>query len=107
MGAGLVARDPVELTAALGFDGTLISGEMSREASERVTQAAREETAASHGLAVLIEVNDGPDRIYFGGSIHRAIAGPAPTRSSNKRANGSFGSRAVLGRGYQASDFHH
>jgi nicotinamide-nucleotide amidase len=29
---------------------------------------------ASHALAVLIEVNDGPDRIDLGGSSHLAIA---------------------------------
>ena len=34
----------------------------------------RRETRASHALAVLIEVDDGPDRIDFGGSIHLAIA---------------------------------
>ena len=36
--------------------------------------AGRHETGASHALAVLIEVDDGPDRIDFGGSIHLAIA---------------------------------
>jgi nicotinamide-nucleotide amidase len=71
---GLVARDPAEIAATLGLDGGLISGELSREEAERVAQAAREETGASHALAVLIEVDDGPDRIDFGGSIHLAIA---------------------------------
>jgi nicotinamide-nucleotide amidase len=71
---GLVARDPAELAATLGVDGGLISGEMSREVAERVAQAMRQETGASHALAVLIEVDDGPDRIDFGGSIHLAIA---------------------------------
>ena len=71
---GLVARDPAEIAATLGLDGALISGELSREAAEAVAAAAREETGASHALAVLIEVDDGPDRIDFGGSIHLAIA---------------------------------
>ena len=71
---GLVARDPAELAATLGLDGGLISGEMSRETAERVAQAMRREAGASHALAVLIEVDDGPDRIDFGGSIHLAIA---------------------------------
>jgi hypothetical protein len=41
---------------------------LSRAAAERVAQAAREETGASHALAVLIEIDDGPDRIDLGGS---------------------------------------
>src|SRR5690349_13444360 len=71
---GVVARDPAEIAATLGLDGGLISGDLSREAAEKVARAAREETGASHALAVLIEVDDGPDRIDFGGSIYLAIA---------------------------------
>jgi len=85
---GLVARDPAEIAAALGLDGALISGEMSREAAERVAQALREETGATHALAVLIEVDDGPDRIDFGGSIHLAIAGPERVESRRSRIYG-------------------
>jgi nicotinamide-nucleotide amidase len=85
---GLVARDPAELSAALGLDGGLISGEMSRETAERVAQAARDETRASHALAVLIEVDDGPDRIDFGGSIYLAIAGPERIESRRSRIYG-------------------
>jgi competence/damage-inducible protein CinA-like protein len=71
---GLVARDPAEIAATLGLYGGLIAGEMSRETAEEVARAAREETGATHALAVLVEVDDGPDRIDFGGSIHLAIA---------------------------------
>jgi nicotinamide-nucleotide amidase len=84
----LVARDPAEIAAALGLDGALISGEISRELAERVAQAARQETGASHALAVLIEVDDGPDRIDFGGSIHLAIAGPERAESRRSRIYG-------------------
>jgi nicotinamide-nucleotide amidase len=85
---GLVIRDPAELASALGLDGGLISGEISRETAERVAQAAREETRASHALAVLIEIDDGPDRIDFGGSIHLAIAGPERVESRRSRIYG-------------------
>jgi len=85
---GLVARDRAEIAAALGLDGALTSGEMSRETAERVAQAAREETRASHALAVLIEIDDGPDRIDFGGSIHLAIAGPERIESRRSRIYG-------------------
>jgi nicotinamide-nucleotide amidase len=33
---GFVARDPAEIAAALGLDGALIAGELSREAAEAV-----------------------------------------------------------------------
>jgi nicotinamide mononucleotide (NMN) deamidase PncC len=85
---GLVARDPAELAVALGLDGGLISGELSREAVEQVAHAIRKETCASHGLAVLIEVDDGPDRIDFGGSIHLAIASGEETESRRSRIYG-------------------
>jgi nicotinamide-nucleotide amidase len=85
---GLVARDPAELAATLGLDGALISGELSREAAEKVARAAREETGASHALAVLIEVDDGPDRIDFGGSIHLAIAAEDGVESRRSRIYG-------------------
>ena len=85
---GLVARDPAEIAAALGLDGALISGEMSRETAEAVARAARAETRASHALAVLIEVDDGPDRIDFGGSIHLAIAAEEGVESRRSRIYG-------------------
>jgi len=85
---GLVARDPAEIAATLGLDGGLISGELSREEAERVAQAAREETGASHALAVLIEVDDGPDRIDFGGSIYLAIASEDGVESRRSRIYG-------------------
>src|SRR5436305_6861578 len=44
---GLVARDPAEIAATLGLDGGLISGQLSREAAERVARAARRETGAT------------------------------------------------------------
>jgi nicotinamide-nucleotide amidase len=85
---GLVARDPAELAATLSLDGALISGELSREAAEAVARAARQETGASHALAVLIEVDDGPDRIDFSGSIHLAIAAEDGVESRRSRIYG-------------------
>ena len=85
---GLVARDPANLASALGVDGALMSGEIGRESAEHVAEAARTGTGASHALAVLIEVDDGPDRIDFGGSIHLAIAGPERVESRRSRIYG-------------------
>jgi nicotinamide-nucleotide amidase len=85
---GLVARDPAEIAATLGLDGGLIGGEFSREAAEKVARAAGGETGASHALAVLIEVDDGPDRIDFGGSIYLAIASEDGVESRRSRIYG-------------------
>ncbi len=84
----LVARDLAEIAAALGLDGVLTAGSMSREAAESVAHAIRQETGASHALAVLIEVDDGPDRIDFGGSIHLAIADGDRVESRRSRIYG-------------------
>ncbi|HEY1300048.1 MAG TPA: CinA family protein, partial [Stellaceae bacterium] len=85
---GVVARNPSEIAAALGLDGALIAGEIDCETAEAVARAARAETGASHALAVLIEVDDGPDRIDFGGSIHLAIASAAGVESRRARIYG-------------------
>jgi len=85
---GLVARDPAEIAAAFGLDGGLIAGEISRETAEAVARAAHAETGASHALAVLIEVDDGPDRIDFGGSIHLAITDGDRVESRRSRIYG-------------------
>lgn len=74
----VVARDPAELGAA----------ELSREAAEAVARAARHDTGATHALAVLIEVDDGPDRIDFGGSIYLAIAAEDGVESRRSRIYG-------------------
>jgi nicotinamide-nucleotide amidase len=85
---GLVARDPAEIAAAFGLDGALIAGELTRESAEVVARAARAETGASHALAVLIEIDDGPDRIDFGGSIHLAISDGDRIESRRSRIYG-------------------
>ncbi|MGH7115586.1 MAG: CinA family nicotinamide mononucleotide deamidase-related protein [Stellaceae bacterium] len=85
---GVVARDPAQIAAALGLEAGLITGELNRETAETVARAARAKTGASHALAVLIEVDDGPDRIDFGGSIHLAIAAPDGIESRRARIYG-------------------
>ncbi len=78
----LVSRQPAELARALGLDGEF--GEITRETAERVAEAARLRAGASHALAVLIEIDDGPDRIDFGGNVHLAIA--AEGRGASRRS---------------------
>ena len=71
---GVASRDLAEVFAGVGLDGAPPVGELTRETAEAVAAAARRRTGASHALAVLIDLDDGPDRIDFGGTICLAIA---------------------------------
>jgi nicotinamide-nucleotide amidase len=81
---GVLARDPGELCAAVGLEDGALAGEVTREQAEAVAHAARRQSGATHALAVLIDLDDGPDRIEFGGTICLAIAteGEAASRRS-------------------------
>ncbi len=81
---GLVARDLAELGAAVGLPRASLEGEISKEMAEEVASAARRQSGATHALAVLIDLDEGPDRIEFGGTICLAIAteGEAASRRS-------------------------
>jgi nicotinamide-nucleotide amidase len=85
---GLVARDLGEVAAAVGLDGAALTGEITREAAEAVARAARRQTGATHALAVLIDLDAGPDRIEFGGTICLAIATEAEVASRRSRIVG-------------------
>jgi len=85
---GIVARDLAEIYAGVGLDGEPPAGELSRETAEAVAQAARRRTGASHALAVLIALDDGPDRIDFGGTICLAIASADGVESRRSRILG-------------------
>jgi nicotinamide-nucleotide amidase len=84
----LVARDPAEIARAFGVDGGLLAGAITRETALEVAEAARREAGASHALAVLIDIDDGPDRIDFGGGIHLAIAAADGTAARRSRIYG-------------------
>ncbi len=69
----IVARDLAEIGATVGIGGSRIS-EVCQESAEVAAKAAREQTGATHALAVLIEIDEGSDRIDLGGTICIAIA---------------------------------
>ena len=81
----LVARDSGELWDALALT---VPCEITREAAEAAAQAARRQSGASHALAVLIDLDDGADRIDFGGSICLAIATESDVQSRRSRILG-------------------
>ena len=71
-GRGLVARDLAEICGAVGLAAP--PDELTPQTAEAVAQALRVQTRATHALAVLVDLDDGPDRIEFGGTICLAIA---------------------------------
>jgi nicotinamide-nucleotide amidase len=82
---GLVARDIDELWDALRLT---IPPEITRESAEAAAEAARRQSGASHALAVLIDLDDGADRIDFGGTICIGIATETATESRRSRILG-------------------
>ena len=85
---GLVARDLAEVCAAVGLDGASSTGELTRATAEAVARAARRQTGVTHALAVLIDLDEGPDRIEFGGTICLAVATEPEIASRRSRIVG-------------------
>ena len=85
---GIVSRHLPDIFDAVGFDGPPSAGELTREIAESVAQAACRRAGATHALAVLIDLDDGPDRIEFGGTICLAIAGDHGVESRRSRILG-------------------
>ncbi|PYO50080.1 MAG: hypothetical protein DMD84_16570 [Candidatus Rokuibacteriota bacterium] len=83
---GVLSRDLGEVCAAVGLDAP--AGEITRETAEAVARAARQHTGATHALAVLIDLDEGADRIEFGGTICLAIATVSDTASRRSRIVG-------------------
>jgi nicotinamide-nucleotide amidase len=84
---GLVARDLVQVFAALDL-GEAPPGALTRETAEVIASAARRGTDATHALAVLTDLDDGPDRVDFGGTICLAIASAQDVASRRSRIVG-------------------
>jgi nicotinamide-nucleotide amidase len=85
---GLLARDLGEVFTAVGLASAPPAGELTRETAEAVAAAARRLTGSTHALAVLIDLDEGPDRIEFGGAICLAIATEGEVASRRSRIVG-------------------
>ena len=83
---GLLARDLAEIYAAVGVQAP--SGETTRETAEAVARAVRQQTGTTYALAVLIDLDEGADRIEFGGTICLAIATADDVASRRSRIVG-------------------
>jgi nicotinamide-nucleotide amidase len=84
---GVVARDLGQIHAAVGLAEAPADG-VTVETAEAVGRAARRETGASHALVVLIDLDEGADRIDFGGTICLAIAADDQVSSRRSRILG-------------------
>jgi nicotinamide-nucleotide amidase len=62
--------------------------EIAKETAEVAARAVRKQARATHALAVLVDLDDGADRIDFGGTICIAIATEAGCVSRRARVIG-------------------
>jgi nicotinamide-nucleotide amidase len=85
---GIVARDLAEVCAAVGLGSAAPEGEFTPQTAEAVARAALRHTSATHALAVLIDLDQGADRIEFGGTICLAIATEREVASRRSRILG-------------------
>jgi competence/damage-inducible protein CinA-like protein len=70
---GIVARDLADAFAAVGLDDES-TPEITCDAAEALACAARHHAASTHALAVLVDLDEGPDRLEFAGTVCVAIA---------------------------------
>jgi nicotinamide-nucleotide amidase len=85
---GIVARTHPDVCAAVGLDCFPTTDTHTRESAEAVARAIREQTASTHALAVLVEVDEGTDRIDIGGTVCLAIATESEVASRRSRIVG-------------------
>jgi nicotinamide-nucleotide amidase len=85
---GVIARALPEVWAAVGLPDVPPDGPLTPAVAETVARAARSQSGATHALAVLIDLDDGPDRIEFGGTVCLAIATERDAASRKARILG-------------------
>jgi nicotinamide-nucleotide amidase len=85
---GIVARDLEQVCAAVGLEGTPPANEVTTRTAEAVAQALRRQTSSTHALAVLIDLDEGADRIEFGGTVCLAISAGNDVSSRRSRIVG-------------------
>jgi nicotinamide-nucleotide amidase len=83
---GAVARDLAHIRTAVGLDAK--AADASPATASEVAQALRGGTGASHALAVLVDLDEGADRLELGGTINIAIATDAGTVTRQARLLG-------------------
>jgi nicotinamide-nucleotide amidase len=85
---GTVARSVAEIYTAVGLEDPYSTGAITPAMAETVATAARRQTGATHVLTVLVDLDEGADRIDFGGTICLAIATEHEVASRRSRIVG-------------------
>jgi nicotinamide-nucleotide amidase len=85
---GIMARNLSDVCAAVGLDSLPAAATLTRESAEAVARAIRRQTASTHALAVLVDVDEGADRIDIGGTVCVAIATESDVASRRSRIVG-------------------
>lgn len=85
---GVVSRDLGQMCDAVGLGAEAAAGGFSTETATAMAASLRRQSGASHALAVLVELDDGADKIEFGGTISIAIADGGGTVSRQARMLG-------------------
>jgi len=85
---GIVARDLAEVCAAVNLGSAAPEIELTPQTAEAVARAALRHTSSTHALAVLIDLDQGADRIEFGGTICLAVATAGKVESRRSRILG-------------------
>ncbi len=85
---GIVTRDLGDVFDSVGLDRAAASDGITVEAAEAVALAARRRTGSTHALAVLIELDEGADRVDFSGNVSVGIATEREVASRRSRLVG-------------------
>ena len=85
---GVVTRDLAEVCSAVGLDPHTANEGITRGTAEAVARAAQQHTGSTHALAVLVDLDEGADRIEFAGTVCLAIATADDVASRRSRIVG-------------------
>jgi len=83
---GAVARDLAHVRAAVGLEPKSVAA--TPETAREIAEALRGHAGASHALAVLVDLDEGADRLEFGGNIAIAVASEGETVTRQSRLLG-------------------
>ncbi len=85
---GIVSPDVVGACIGAGANVAVLAAGMTRAAAEVIAQSARSMADTTHALAVLIDLDEGADRVDFGGTVYIAIATADQVESRRSRIVG-------------------
>ena len=71
---GVVSRDLGQMCDAVGLDTAIATQGLTADTAMAIASALRAQSGADNALVVLIELDDGADKIEFGGTINVGIA---------------------------------